>query len=1524
MNRFRVNLHPAFFDPETPGSVPETQESPELKLEQELNELKAPILDEFKTFTDDFLSDVNQNKEQKILSRYVNTPESRQELRSDSQRFNRRISTKVWEKPYSKLWNEKIVQGFWHLILELQENKYFEGKNLQEETAKVKEKYWNEVKEQYINNVWFASDKKFGRVKDNLFWKESENYPANKIYCELTWASTIFKMTRTHIEWYNSDIVEPISLDNANTTTETMSERQNRNFLSNDLPEYLWDIRKTPWLLKWLAILPIFSLKEDRPSKVDREAINDFLKAANRIPTKNGKAPEMVLMESLHDNRLNTNSTIDTYVAVLESHWMDLDGFKKKGTNDVNYKQLKNCISKIMEVWSFYIKTQTLDNDAKDQHAIYLSVLTAIEKKGWVEQAVNYFKPIIEQAEKDKKTERKEWYENGEKLWSTNTELYEIAKSLGITDFTSATRLSEKKPEYFEKNSIEQILANLNNDREINVADAIAGWSKAWVQFLEIFRQVWKEKALSNLVEYAKLVKNTLRITYLPDALFDPKTIEADIKSGHTWLILLLQNVINDPEQDLYALLSGVKWVEWQDLAKIEEEWKIKEEAFVEAWRILKEKAFLEDYKELLKWKDNVNIQNFADLQASLASCLYDNYKLGIWVWSTLSFEDWAKWLQIWTWAQVRGDWVVLWLSVSYSKTFDVWKGWTMTPGLSAWVFLPIVSWKKDVFASVWLHLTADKKQIKLDTWTVRHYGFDAWYNILTDTAYLWWHDEWNKAEWINEAAKFQGRKFEQVIMWNLLDQIKEKTGNIIDITKPEVKKIIKDLVDGQKDIKEQDRENVVNGMLRMLAPHNNKDLSQPWVKYAIAQWVAEQYEQSWSENRKKEVTESAYESWYGIWGFWVVWTPAWGIYAENYITEHDLDGRGDRWWKEYGIDHQYPDGWTPELINAFNKEAWFEENQWLRVENGFIVIPKSIAYMVNVNEKLEWKMKKDKDWNILLHLETPMAARRQIGTASQSKEIIIWWKKWENFIKLDTARESWFTTWEINYNDILELGDNADLYRIETLDQVLNDIKKLALPWDPIQNFDFSKLSEEQKQKLIEAMKAVDKNKKIKIIMKLNSEWKRTIGKPEAGSDWRWVEIEYKSNLDMIDQRAKNIATGVYTEVLKIKDPRALHEVKHKPWPEYKAFNEAMTKKEGADYEAAKKAIVPIFERLIKDYKLDANNNGFKKALDTLNQLDWAALWQALMSIDNIFARSTRVVWKNGEYTFPREWAEWMSKIIASREIGISKTIENYFKDDPATRDAYLALIKASKDYRTHNLTKFKVTHTKAEQLNNTVWFNLWDKTDPERPLFNPEIYQEMMDLNSSEFQSEALKNAKNTIHKRAMEKFANNKALINPIKKALNFEGEFDIKEFNVDGEKWKLALDIKDKNGITRKVTLSAWMEFGYFTQCVNHTVVLTDISVETDDGAHLDFNSSVWEGTNLREWSVRSINSSLRLGTGISVTLGEEQGDDEESYTETGKHDKGKIDDTHPDWTTPVKTDPHAGNWDEWWGDIDLWW
>jgi len=1450
MNRFRVNLHPAFF--KNPDAAPDVQETQELNLEHALKELKKPIMQEFETATNNFLTAVNQGQEQEIISRYTN----KDQLRSDQKRFFERIT----KDEYSKKWNEKIVQGFWHLIEELKENKYFKGKNVKEETAKIKEMYWDEVKQQYIDNVWFASDKKFERVRDDLFWRESANYPANKIYCKLTWATSIINVKRAYIEWYNTDVLESISLDNDNEATDSMSDRQNRNFLSNDLPEYLWDIRKTPRMLKWLAILPIFSVKEDRPSKVDRKAIKQFLKVSSKIEVEWNKDQATALMEVLHDNKLNTNSWRDEYKEALRRHGLKVDD---------------KYIDDIVKVWSFYIKTQTLDNDAKSQHAIYLSVLTAIEKKGWVENAVSYFKPIVEQAEKDKKAEKKEWYESGDLL---SDDLRELAKKLEMTDLASVTRLCKKELSYFQKTSIENIIANLNNDKAINAMDSITGWSKTGMQFLEIFREVsgkiWEDAILKNLLKRAKLNNDSLWLG-LEGKLFDLETAKENIRKGHFGLILLLQNIISRPGTDLHALLSGVERTEKQDLARIEAEWRIKEKAFIEAWKILKEKAFLEEYKELLKWKDNVNIQNFADLQASLASCLYDNYKLGIWVWSTLSFEDWAKWLQIWTWAQVRGDWVVLWLSVSYNKTFNVWKGWTMTPGLSAWVFLPIVSWKKDVFASAWLHLTADKKQIKLDTWTVRHYGFDAWFNVLTDTAYLWWHDEWNRAEWIDEAAKFQGRKFEQVIMWNLLDKIKDKTWNKIDITNAKVKEIIKELVDGQEDIKESDKENVVNGMLRMLAPYNNKDLSQPWVKYAIAEWVAEQYEHSWSEKRKKDITKNIYLSWYGVWAFWVVWTPVAGAYAQIYATEHDLDGYGDKWWKEYGIDHKYASGWTTDLIKAFNQEAWFEKDQWLKVENGFVIIPKSLAHIVNVNKKLEWKMKKDKDWNILLHLQTPMAAKRQIGAASQSKEIIIWWKKWEDFRKLDTVWSSWFTSWNIDMNDVLELEEGIDIYSMEALNKVLNELKKTKLSWDPIQNFDFSKLSSVEQQGLINKMKAVEKGKKVRIVMITNEKWELSINKVEAWLNWRWVEIDYKSNLDMIDQRAKWIATAVYAEALKLRNPKILNSVKHdKPRhrPEYDPFRDAMKNK---DYITARETIKPIFAKLDQQIPGAKFSEIWKKLDEFTNEkkeTDVYALWQALMSINNIFARSVKVVWWSSEYRFTTN----MWNIIKEREGQILTTIQDYDGENitPEVKAWYKSLIEASAKYREKNPQLFNKMSAPAAQLRNTVWFNLWDRANPENPLFNPEIYSPMVDLKELENLGFD-KKAKNKLHERAMRLFANNEALINPIKKVLKLEGDFQIKEFNTDWEKWKLTLDIKDKNGIKREVILSAWMEFGYFTQCVNHTVMLTDISVETDDGAHLDFNSSVWEETTQTEWSKQSINSSVRYGTGFSVTWGKEE-------------------------------------------------
>jgi hypothetical protein len=129
-------------------------------------------------------------------------------------------------------------------------------------------------------------------------------------------------------------------------------------------------------------------------------------------------------------------------------------------------------------------------------------------------------------------------------------------------------------------------------------------------------------------------------------------------------------------------------------------------------------------------------------------------------------------------------------------------------------------------------------------------------------------------------------------------------------------------------------------------------------------------------------------------------------------------------------------------------------------------------------------------------------------------------------------------------------------------------------------------------------------------------------------------------------------------------------------------------------------------------------------------------------------------------------------------------------------------------------------------------------------------------------------------------MRLFAGNEALINPVKKYLWLEGKpVKVWEFSVDGEKWKLTLDIWEKNDI-KTVTLKAWMKFGYFTQCVNHTVILDDISVETEDWTKVTFASDVWENGTMKESTVSRIVSTTKVSLGLSVAFGGKEDQPEE--------------------------------------------
>ena len=270
--------------------------------------------------------------------------------------------------------------------------------------------------------------------------------------------------------------------------------------------------------------------------------------------------------------------------------------------------------------------------------------------------------------------------------------------------------------------------------------------------------------------------------------------------------------------------------------------------------------------------------------------------------------------------------------------------------------------------------------------------------------------------------------------------------------------------------------------------------------------------------------------------------------------------------------------------------------------------------------------------------------------------------------------------------------------------------------------------------------------------------------------------------------------------------------------------------------------------------YSGDGIETNFTSIWDSLDSLTSEELWQALLSINNIFARSRKVIWdksnnkENRDYHF--ETTIW--QIIKEREGQIYNTVSDVLGAD----SPYLPLIEAMKKYRENNPKIFGSDIGSATTKPNTVWLNLWDRKNPENRLLNPEYYVidvPLKDLVSDEFTEQNI----NTLHRNMMEKFAKNDTLFYNIKKALWLQGDAIVNpETFVSGEslweKWKLVLDIWGK-----KVTLSADMSVGYFSQCVNHMVILENIQVESEDGLKVKYNSVTWgvESLNETSWGAR---------------------------------------------------------------------
>lgn len=1430
MNRFRVNLHPALFEiDELPRQQPEKY--PE---RQDIDQTKNEVVE------NPAFSNIAGTVASNISSRYA---ENYEQLTKNRKRFTERLKSNdsSWTE-YNKVWENKISGGFNHLMKALEENNYFKDcKSDADKTNKKAEvlvKYLKEVRSQYENNIWVAGDKTFNNIKDTIFWENSKDYPANKVYCELTWAATIFNTDTHHMEWYGMTILESWG-NSTETSTEAMSEKQNRKFLSNDLPQYLWNIKKTPWILKAFNWLPIFKVKESRPSKTDRKAIDNFLKTASRLQTQDKQDKAVALLNIFKESRGNFG--MEQYKALLSKHQITVED-----------KYLDDIVS----VGKFYLDTQRDANNPENQHAIYLSVLKIIETEWWADNAATKFKPFIEQEKQNNKVEKKEWYANGKKLQETNPELYNIAKQLGITDFTSATRLSEKTENYFKQNNIGTILANLDNDNTLSARDTMTWWLKTWQQFLEIFNQVWENTALSNLADRVNLESQVLWIT-LPK--YDKDTIKVDIKNWHTWLILLLQNIINNPGEDLLTLLWDKKKPEYNK----EQLANAKKQA---------EKMAGDMAKNIdLSWLKEAWLTGLPqpeELQSWLAATLYSEYTKGLGFWSKISFDEWVKWLAMNTGFQVRDDGsVVVWIWLSYNKEINLWKWWSTTPMFSAWGFIPLWYWKPELGGSLWFSDEIAKKWITYK-WVAQKIWLDAGVTMVNGAVVLsaglsWYRD---KLAWI-DVAEHEKREEMAELVKSMLDEYIEESKKAVVPAQP--RSIVLKLTDNDtmRKIIEQNAkktgvptekiDTVVKATMKLLAPYEGATLSPSfqWFKEIIAEWVADQYAMAWAEDRKAHISDSTYLSGANLWAFWVAGAPLVWIYAGIRLTDHDLDWYGDRWWNEYELNNANSEWWTDKTIDLLNQRLGLSKNEALSVNEEGIQIPNSLTAKMKVSEDMKWLMKKDQNWNVTLSKRTTLRESIMQWTAIQSKELYVW--AWPDFkTKLNTANDDWFTNDMNKVNDGVVEKVNELLYTPEAIKWAIAQLKDQA-QWQ----LDAYNPTDDEINKIVNDLKTKaekNPNHKLRLVIEKNADWISSHIE-DTNNEWRWLELQYTTKLEMFDSKAKQLADKVYERAAKLDNPGALNKIKHPVGKEMQAYKDFVAKLNGKNYEWAKSELIKVITKLNESYT-------WEKAFPT--PAEWPtgeALGQLLMSINNVFARSTRVKWKgNVESLNQYEFTTQMWSIVEERERQIGSTLDK--KLSPQDAAIYKKLIAATKKYREQNNAELNHTSAQAAHLNNTVWFNLWDQTNPENPLLNPEIYQYgMMDSAKLEECGFSLEE-QNALHTRAINNFITNNALFNPLKRVLWLDESATVKIAEwAELNNWKIKLDIWWK-----KVTLSSEMKFWYFTQCVNHTVILDNISLEDENGNTMNFGSGTWESGKYVEWNKSSIVATTTYNFGIAFT------------------------------------------------------
>ena len=1400
---------------------------------------------------------------------------------------------------YYKVFDSKVESWYNHLMQSLEEAWYFKSEwaKTREEIAEM---YKQSIYKKYKKYIWESNNKVFDKSKDTIFWKDFEWwYAPNEIYEELTWG-TIFVSNKEdlrayHIEWKEYEWEAPKT---------TIEER--KKFLAHKLPNYLFEIKDTAWIARLFA-------RVDRVTDTEKKWIEKFIELASNLQVKEWEdvIPEVALLKAFRDPEIQSNSPDYKRKKVLERYGLVVDD---------------SLVRDLQKAWRFFLESQDFNNWLKDQRTLYLTILGVIYDYGGMDNAIASFSGEVDDYETRVKAERwRAWRQMASwELLKDDADYQSFVNALVwkklLVDAKSATRLFQMKDEDLQKADVEDILADINNDGELTNWDRWA--TKTWLQFKEILNTLPdKEEALDNLLDHAELMNSVLWLG-LEEDVFTIDNIKSDKR-----LILLLQAIISQPWEDIRPLLvHGVDGMEKsrefsRDLPESKDDPRVQEAA-----RKFVENLIEGDKLKSIDWLEQINDPDW--LMQAVAWGLYSEYMRGVGLGGRLSFDNFVKWLGLNLWVQWGKDFMSLWVSLSYNREIDLWKWWSVAGWASVW-YVPLYKFsewtlKHWFYWSVWLE---EAKQWVSDKWVAQKLSFSQHFtfNGLPILSGSIWYSR-DRLEWLYEGAGNKGKEFSEKIISPVLDQIADYLwDNAFDLGDRDIANKVREILEAnikgniaQKEfnkLKRGELEASVDSALRFLTNYNGYDIKNESVRALVSGLIAEQYASAWAYARENKIDKRAYISWVSVWLSWIVGTSTFIAHWWLQITKHSRDTYGDVSVHEYDVDKWVRvELFNQEALDIINRNINAKENTKLRMEWEYVLIPKAYAddYSIKVNQDMKKLMKLDKDWNILLDYRTPIFYKTLQAAWRRSAVLHIGWES-ENGINMQAIQGNpdWFLSDEESI-DWKKLPWRELVYTAEDVDRVLAWIKETRPGDGELQKYAWN---------VQEVLDKLEKWKSYKIIFTKGAAWAITYV-IEENKDWDWIDVEYKEYHEqrMMSEVAEKVSEEMYAQAKLVKS-NALHNIGHPPteWKAHKAFANAMAQ---GDYEEAKAQLKAMLvdwvyarwfrgkltmDQYINMYQVN-NKVKFKETIRPVVQnLSGAELWQVLMSVNNLFARVAWVKWwsKDGEYKF----VDWhgqgysernvkMSSAIEERAVWIRWTINSSKYLEKPIKEAYGNLIGAMEDYRKANPEYYNTDHKASEQMRNAMWINLWNLYNPENPLFNPEIYAgSNISIDKLEF------TWKDDLHRHALEIFAKNKALMAPILKWLGFDENTEVKVLENQTGIWEITLDINGKNVILK------WdLSVGYFAQCINHMLLLSNIDAVIDwwGAGYHTWPAIMW-------WSAAETNkgeaySTTRIHIGVAGNLGWDSGtksDDATIWWPKPNSDPGGQE-------VPKEPDP-AGDW-----------